>query len=224
MLHTLAPRTRRQPAAAFITLLATLATLLALLALQACTQVPPAGPPAALVVDPVASSLRFVSTKAGSTGVGGVVEVHRFDRFQGGLDADGQVRLTIDLASVSTGVPIRDERLRTLLFNVAAHPQATFTARIDTARVAALPADATLDLELVGQFTLAGQTRTLPATLRVTRLSAGALKVSTLAPIVVDAPAFGLKPGVEALREVMGLAFLAAAVPVTLDLVLHPSR
>lgn len=190
------------------------------LSLLACSHGPQAGERKPLVVDTAASSLRFVSTKAGAAGVGGVVEVHRFDRFQGSLGADGTVRLDIDLASVNTGVGIRDERLRTMLFNVAVSPKASFTAKIDPATLDALPANGSADLEVAGTLSLAGQARPTSASLRVTRLSARALQVATRAPIVVDAQQFGLKPGVEALREVMGLAFLAAAAPVTLNVVL----
>lgn len=191
------------------------------LSLLACTHGPQASARKPLVVDTAASSLRFVSTKAGAAGVGGVVEVHRFDRFQGGLGADGTVRLDIDLASVNTGVGIRDERLRTMLFNVAVSPRATFTAKLDPAALDALPANGSLDLDVSGTLSLAGQARPTSAALRVTRLPQRALQVVTRAPIVVDAQQFGLKPGVEALREVMGLAFLAAAAPVTLNVVLH---
>lgn len=200
------------------------------LALVACAQAPqaPQAPQASMrspmVVDTAASSLRFVSTKAGVAGVGGVVEVHRFDRFQGGLDADGTVRLDIDLASVSTGVGIRDERLRTMLFNVAAFPKATFTAKLDAAALAALPASGSVDLDIAGSLALAGQAQPASAQLRVTRLSPQSLQVTSRAPLVVDLQKFGLKSGVEALRDVMGLTFLAAAAPVNLDMVLRDAK
>lgn len=192
-----------------------------LLALAACSHGPSVAPSTGLAVDPSTSTLRFSSTKAGAAGAGGVVEVHRFDRFDGGVDAMGKVWLDIELGSVNTGVEIRDQRLRTLLFDVARTPKASFVARIDPARLAALPAHATLDLDLDGTLSLAGQTRALPAALRITRLSAKSLQVSTRAPIVVDTQAFGLQAGVEALRQVMGLNFLATAAPVTFNLTLH---
>lgn len=200
------------------------AACLASLVLVACAQVPSASMRAPMVVDTAASSLRFVSTKAGAAGVGGVVEVHRFDRFQGGLGADGTVRLDIDLASVNTGVGIRDDRLKTMLFNVAAFPKATFTAKLDAAALASLPASGSLDMNVAGSLALAGQVQPTSAQLRVTRLSPQSLQVTSRAPLVVDLQKFGLKPGVEALREVMGLAFLAAAAPVSLDMVLRDAQ
>lgn len=200
------------------------AACLASLALVACAQAPNASPRTPMLVDTAASSLRFVSTKAGAAGVGGVVEVHRFDRFQGGLDADGTIRLDIDLSSVSTGVGIRDDRVRTMLFNVASFPKATFTAKLDAAALASLPASGSLDLDIAGSLALAGQVRPTSAELRVTRLSSQSLQVSSRTPLVVDLQQFGLKPGVEALREVMGLAFLAASAPVNVNMVLRDAK
>ncbi|MGY0194145.1 YceI family protein [Leptothrix sp. BB-4] len=174
-----------------------------------------------MMVDADASSLRFVSIKAGAAGAGGIVEVHRFDRFKGGLDAKGTIWLDIDLASVRTGIDLRDERLRTMLFDVAASPSATFTARIDPATLDGLRENGSLDLDLAGYLRLAGQSQPMQAALRITRLPTGSLQVTTRAPIVVDAQAFGLQAGVEALRQVMGLNFLSTAAPVTLNMVLR---
>jgi polyisoprenoid-binding protein YceI len=120
-------------------------------------------------------------------------------------------------------VDIRDERLRTMLFNVKVTPQAHFEAQLDPALISALPANGARDVDLNGSLTLAGQTQPVAAKLRVARVGGG-LQVATRAPIVVDANQYGLKPGVEALREVMGLNFLASAAPVTFSLVLHAAR
>jgi polyisoprenoid-binding protein YceI len=200
------------------------AAALAALAMAACGHGPTNLASTGMSVDAANSSISFVTTKAGAAGVGGVVEVSRFSRFSGGLGTDGAIRLEIDLASVDTGVGIRDDRLRTMLFNVAATPKATFTAKLDAAVLASLAANGPADLELAGTLSLAGQNRPVDAKLRVTRPTAQTLQVSTRAPIVVDAQQYGLKPGVEALREVVGLSFLASSAPVTFNLVLHAAR
>jgi polyisoprenoid-binding protein YceI len=191
----------------------------------ACTNMPDAAAPtaaAAYRIDTAQSAINFVTMKAGQPGAGGIGEVQRFSRFGGGMDANGRVNFDVDLASVDTGVGIRDERLRTMLFNVNATPRATFAAQIDPALIRAVPAAGSRDVDLAGSLTLAGQTQPVAAKLRVARLAGGALQVATRAPIVIDANQYGLKPGVEALREVMGLNFLASAAPVTFTLVLNP--
>ena len=65
-------------------------------------------------LDNESSRLSFISTKAGN-----LSEVHRFLTLHGRIDAKGAARLRVELESVSTGIPVRDERLRSLLFDVA---------------------------------------------------------------------------------------------------------
>ena len=50
------------------------------------------------------SELTFVSTKAID-----IAEVHRFDSLAGRIEDNGKAVVTIDLASVDTGIDIRDE-------------------------------------------------------------------------------------------------------------------
>jgi polyisoprenoid-binding protein YceI len=177
-------------------------------------------PAAAWQIHNAKSTLNFVTTKAGQAGVGGVAEVQNFGQFAGGMSSGGDINFTVTLASVATGVDIRDERLRTMLFNVKDIPLAAFAARIDPAALRDLGAGGVKDIDVTGQLTLAGQSKPLAAKLRVARLGASQLSVATRAPTMVDATQFGLKAGVEALREVMGLNFLATSAPVSLQLVL----
>jgi polyisoprenoid-binding protein YceI len=198
-------------------------TLIAIAAtVAACTSTPESTQPvsAAWRIDGAKSTLHFATTKANQAGVGGVGEVHSFGQFAGGMSGGGDINFTVTLASVATGVDIRDERLRTMLFNVKDMPLAKFAARIDPAALRDLSPDGIKDLDVNGQLTLGGQTKPLIAKLRVARLGASQLVVTTRAPIVVDAAQFGLKSGVEALREVMDLSFLATSAPVSLHLVL----
>lgn len=177
------------------------------------------------VVDGTQSNLNFVTTKAGQAGVGGIGEVQTFKRFTGGMDATGQIKLVIDLASVDTGVEIRDERLRTMLWNIKATPQATFTAKLSAENLTKLSSDttgdATSDMDVAGQLELAGQTKPVNAKLRAIRTSGNKIMVVTRAPIIINSNDYGLKAGVEAMREVMNLNFLASTAPVSFSLVLN---
>jgi polyisoprenoid-binding protein YceI len=183
----------------------------------------PASNPA-WAVDTAQSNLNFVTTKAGQAGVGGIGEVQTFKRFAGGMDSSGQVKLLIDLASVDTGVEIRDERLRTMLWNVKATPQATFTAKLAPEALTKLTAESSADMDVSGQLELAGQTKPVTAKLRATRISNDKLMVVTRSPIVINSNDFGLKAGVEAMRDVMGLNFLASTAPVSFSLVLTTQK
>jgi hypothetical protein len=52
-------------------------------------------------------------------------------------------------------------------------------------------------------------------------MSGGKIMVTTRAPIIVNSNDYGLKAGVEAMREVMNLNFLASTAPVSFSLVLN---
>ncbi len=169
-------------------------------------------------IDALQSNLNFVTTKAGQPGVAAVAENQVFKRFSGGMDAQVKMTLTIDLASVDTGVEIRDERMRTMLWNVKATPQAVFTAQLNTVALSSLSNAGTTDLEVAGALTMAGQTKPVTAKLRVNRIGANQLLVVTRTPIIINSNDFGLKAGVEALREIMGLNVLSPSAPVSFAL------
>jgi polyisoprenoid-binding protein YceI len=196
------------------------------LLLVACANTPSviASANSAWGIDGAQSSLNFVTTKAGQPGVAGVGEIQTFKRFSGGMSAAGEIKLMIDLASVDTGIEIRDERLRTLLWNVKATPQATFSAKLNPESLAKMASSAVADLDVAGQLELAGQSKPLTAKLRVSRLSADKMMVVTRAPILVNSTDFGLRAGVEALRDVMGLSFVSASAPVSFALTLNHQK
>jgi polyisoprenoid-binding protein YceI len=210
-------KTNAKKSVAALALVVTAATLVACASGTGSTPIANTG----WAIDGAQSSLNFVTTKAGQAGVGGIGEVQSFKRFTGGMDAAGQIKLVIDLASVDTGVEIRDERLRTMLWNIKATPQATFTAKLSANDLAKLSGDAVSDIDVAGQLELAGQAKPVTAKLRTMRLGGGKIMVTTRAPIIINSNDFGLKPGVEAMREVMNLNFLASTAPVNFSLVLN---
>jgi polyisoprenoid-binding protein YceI len=71
------------------------------------------------------SYLNFVTTKNTH-----VVEAHNFISLGGEINAAGIATLTIDLNTVNTGVSLRDQRMRDLLFEVATYPTATVTVNV----------------------------------------------------------------------------------------------
>jgi polyisoprenoid-binding protein YceI len=135
----------------------------------------------------------------------------------------GRINLDIDLASVDTGIEIRDERLKTMLWNVKLTPRASFTAKLPSDVVGSLSSTGLKDVDVTGTLQMAGMSKPVNAKLRV--LSAGQkMTVVTREPILINANDFGLKPGVEALRDVMGLNVLSPAAPVTFSLSLQQSK
>ena len=157
------------------------------------------------------SQLNFISTKASH-----IAETHTFDLLSGSIADSGEAQLNIDLASVATGIDIRNERMQSMLFNVISFPQAEITTELDLGEFTSLTAPvvkpSTAELSLVGQSTqVQGDVLVVP-------VDDNTVSVTTVAPIVVNANALQLVTGIEALREVAGLPSISYSVPVTFSL------
>ncbi|MDG2278558.1 MAG: YceI family protein [Pseudomonadales bacterium] len=156
------------------------------------------------------SQLSFVTVKAGSVG-----EVHKFKSLTGTLTDKGALSVNIQLASVDTLIPIRDERMQEFLFETSLFPTATFTASLDMEGINQLQVGASSVLEVTG--VLAIKETELPLTIQVvaTQFESRRVLVNSLQPIIVNADAFGLSQGVEKLRELAGLPSISPAVPIS---------
>ena len=168
---------------------------------------------AGAVLDGAGSGIQFVSVKNDA-----VAEVHDFPNLGGAIGEDGSVTVRIPLADVETNIPIRNERMREMLFEVASFPTATIGAKVDLAALRAMRPGDYAALGVSFELSLHGKVQTLRATVGVTRLGDG-VRIATLKPVIVNAASFGLADGVERLREVVGLGSIATAVPVTAQLV-----
>jgi polyisoprenoid-binding protein YceI len=156
------------------------------------------------------STVSFVSTKAVN-----VAEVHKFTTLTGSVDSAGKVNVSIALASVDTGIELRDERMREMLFETDTYVAATLTAQVDMAIVGDMGAGESRPMAVEGELTLHGETMPLTLEVVVAQLAEGNLLVTSLKPVVVNAPLFKLEGGVEKLREIAGLPSISAAVPVS---------
>jgi polyisoprenoid-binding protein YceI len=200
-----------------------LAAVLAL-GLAACTQPAADGPAdaaaeaspvtdSAWTLDPAASRLSYVSIKAGE-----IAEANRFDTLAGSVAADGTATLDIDLASVSTGVDIRNERMRDIFFQVAENPKATVTAKLDPAAFAGLAVGQSLSRPLKASVTIKGATGEVETEVLVTRVSDDRVTVVPTAPVIVTTDMFGLTDELGELRALAQLPSITPAVPVTFTL------
>jgi len=193
--------------------------VLGLAPLAACSA-PPAEQATAPLADadwtlvPGESQLSFVTVKGGNTG-----EAHRFETLSGTVAKDGKASLTVDLASVDTGVDIRDQRMRDMLFEIGTYPQAVLTTSIDPASVRDLAVGAQLRQTVPATLDVHGTKVPLDADLDIVRIAPDKVLVETAKPLIVDAAAAGLGQGVEALRKVANLPEISTAVPVTASLV-----
>lgn len=169
-------------------------------------------------LDSERSALNFVSIKNNSIG-----ETHTFDSMVGFVGEDGRVQLAIDLDSVETMIPIRNERMRELLFQTAMFPTANVTAQVAPEVLAAIAEGGSVTTDIAVKLALHGAQREITVPVIVSGGEGGLIRVTTPKPVIVGAADFGLEDGVTALREIAGLNSISTAVPVTLNLVFTPA-
>ena len=160
------------------------------------------------------SSVGFVSIKNNAIG-----ENNAFTRVAGGIDAEGNISVKVDLSSVETGVGIRNERLQTMLFEVGMYPAATVTGKLSEDQFAKLASGGQSTATLEVTVDLHGKQAKKMAALSVAA-SNGQAKVVSSQPIMLSAAEFGLESGVAALQQIAGLNAISRSIPVTVDLTL----
>ncbi|RCU52916.1 YceI family protein [Corallincola holothuriorum] len=165
------------------------------------------------------SVVSFVSIKKNSVG-----EVHQFKQISGSVAESGAVNLVIDLSSVETNIPIRNDRMKELLFEVASFATADASGVIPISRLSAMKAGDSYNLSVPLRLSLHGKEKQFTAELTMTRLSKDRLLVTSFKPVVISAKDFNLETGIEALRKIANLSDIATAVPVSVSLVFQRQR
>ncbi|MEP3422326.1 MAG: YceI family protein [Erythrobacter sp.] len=188
----------------------------AIVSLAACSA-GPVEPPALTTdiwtVDSDGSELSYVTIKSGD-----IAEANSFETVTGSVAQNGTATIEIDLSSVSTGVDIRDERMRDVLFVVAENPTATVTAQIDPAAFETLGVGDSVDQTVEGTVSIKGVEAPFQSEVTVTRAGADRVLAVSNAPIILDAGRFELTDGLAQLQELAGLPSITPVVPVSFAL------
>lgn len=147
------------------------------------------------------------------------LEVHNFTSLSGDINGAGVATLTIDLNSVNTGVDVRNQRMRDLLFQTATFPSATITVPVPASLISGLAVGQSAATDISASLDLHGVSGTITTRVSVQKLSSSRVLVQSIAPVLVKAGTYSLTSGVEALRSIAGLASISEAVPVDFALV-----
>jgi len=156
------------------------------------------------------SQFNFITTKKNSG-----TEVQQFTQLKGKVSTEGEVTLTIDLTSVETNIPIRNERMQKFLFETNLFPQATFTSKLNNKEIDTLAVGETTQVDLEGEINLHGITQAVSTRVQATKLKSNKLLVTSLKPVVIQAQTFKLDAGVDKLKDLMMLPNINYSVPVT---------
>ena len=160
------------------------------------------------------STVSYVSIKKSIVG-----EVNGFGTLDGSIASNNAMSVVIDLGSVETNIPIRDERMKTMLFEVASFPTATISATLDPDALKQMKVGETYRESVNFNLSLHGISKQLTTDVRVVKLSNNRILAVSEKPVIVSADEYNLSKGVEKLREVASLPSISTAVPVTFSLV-----
>ena len=164
-------------------------------------------------LEPQDSSLHFISVKATN-----IAEVHSFEKIRATINGKGAVKLEIDLASVNTLIPIRDQRMRDYLFEVVAFPKATVYAQILIDDLEKLPSGSSRKTQISANLEFKELKSDLLAEVIVSRLNDKTVMVQSDTPLILSAANLQVENNLERLREIAGLPTISSAIPVTFRL------
>lgn len=162
------------------------------------------------------AGITFLSSKINKQ-LGSVTEQSRFKASQAVLGKDGEFKMEVDLSSVSTGIEIRDQRLKDWVFETAKFAKANVTGKVDVDAVNKLAIGETVNLKQPLVLDIHGKQINLEADLSAQRISADKIMVSTLSPVLLDVKAMDMVGGVAQLVEVMGLSSIVQQIPVSFN-------
>ena len=169
-------------------------------------------------LDDQSSAVGFITTKNAT-----VAESHSFTSLTGYISNDGKLQVEIALDSVETLIPIRNERMRQMLFETVDFPMAKISAEIDDTVMKAVSDGDVLVAEVPITLSLHGQEKLLSVPVVLIGTADGSILAVASSPIVVNAADFGLEKGVALLREAAGLKSISTAVPVSFQLYFVPA-
>lgn len=159
-------------------------------------------------LDESKSSLNFVSIKNGT-----IAETHSIPKLTGSISDEGQLKISMMLASVETNIEIRNTRMNRHVFESEKNPVATITANVADK----IPASGVAMVETEAELTIRGVTKTIPVSVMVANTGKEVL-VSSLKPIFINAADYGMEEGVLKLKELAKLTALITVVPVNFSL------
>ncbi len=165
------------------------------------------------VVDTKNSHVGFASVKNKT-----IAENHRLSGLTGSVGSDGEALVRIDLATVETLVPIRNERIREILFDVANFPSATIQTKLDMDQINSISSGETEGLRIPLSIGLKSIKISKSVMVKVVRSGENIYDVASADPIMIRASDFSLLDGVKTLKEMAGLQSIEPVVPVTFNL------
>lgn len=164
---------------------------------------------AAWVVNPESSFVFFTTYKNVD-----IAESHSFSEVKGSVNEAGFANIDIRLNSVNTRIPIRDQRMKEMLFETQSYPKATITAQLDKPWLQQVSQGIPQKRIINAKLNLRGKSKDVKLHLFATKTQKGEVVVSSIEPVIINAEFWDLHTGVEKLKKVAGLNSISLSVPV----------
>jgi polyisoprenoid-binding protein YceI len=161
------------------------------------------------------SQISFVSIKKDT-----IAEAHHFTAIEGKLSDEGEFNIHIDLASAETFIPIRNQRLTSLLFEVNTFPKAVLTANLKKSLSTIKKPGSYVLKGISAELDFHGNKKSLIIDVLVNSNKSGDLTLASFTPVIINSGDFGVTEGVKQLQELAGLPSIATAIPVSFALTL----
>lgn len=145
-----------------------------------------------------------------------VGEAHTFSGLSGQVSDAGDVSVTIDLASLSTKIDIRDERMAEHVFKNMA--TADISAKVDLDAIKSLAVGEGMTTEVDAAMMLLGNEVDVFIDAYVLRVGEDKIMVSTNTASYLATEDLGVDAGVDVLQGLAGLDSITRVTPVTLRL------
>ncbi len=163
------------------------------------------------ILNPELSNIAIVTTKNNK-----VSEVSDFNSFSGSISSSGYLEIEIQLNSLETNIPIRNERIQQHLFQTNLYPTADIHTQLKVEDLTDGIHHISFDVDLHGVSAI------IDADFMV--FSQFDNKVVTLnKPLVVNAKTFSLDHGIVTLKKIAKLESINFTVPLNIVLTFEPN-
>jgi len=160
------------------------------------------------------SRVNFVSVKKNTIG-----EAHYFKKLNASISNSGQFKLEINLASVETLIPIRNERMQKFLFNTEMFPKLKLTSNLSSQLKNLKKGQSTI-LKTQADLALNGINKLISLEVLATQQANGDIVVASFMPVIINPADYNLTSGIDKLQGLAKLPSITHSVPVSFVLTL----
>jgi polyisoprenoid-binding protein YceI len=164
------------------------------------------------------SRVNFVSVKKNNIG-----EAHYFKKLNASISDAGKFELEINLASVETLIPIRNERMQKFLFNTEMFPKLNLTSDLSS-QLKNLKKGKSTILKAKADLALNGINKLITLEVLATQQANGDITVASFMPIIIKPSDFNLTAGIDKLQALAKLPAITHSVPVSFVLTLNKAN